>query len=223
MDQERQVYGIRVLKPGHPSLRKLKSANIPTAQGFKYWSATWLLLHHLKSAQMAPGAQVLDIGCGWGFAGIYCAVRHTAQVTAVDIDPRVFPYLELHAQLNSVAIATVEAAFQEIGENLLLGKQWMIGADICFKEEMIEPLLALIEKAIAAGVLEIVITDPGRPAFERLAARCRDQMGARFEDLASTEPLVDWGGNPLPLRGRLLAISAESTKKRDAKQVRRAT
>ena len=216
-DQERQVYGIRVLKPGHPNLRKLKSLNIPTAQGFKYWSATWLLLHHLKAANMSPGAQVVDVGCGWGFGGIYCAVRHTARVTAVDIDPRVFPYLELHARLNGVTIATVEAAFQEIREDLLVGKQWMIGADICFKEEMIDPLFALIEKAVAAGVGEIAITDPGRPAFERLAARCRELLGARFEDLSSTEPLVDWGGTPLPLRGRLLAISAEPTKKRDAK------
>ena len=208
-DQERRVYGIRVLKPGHPSLRKLKSANIPTAQGFKHWSATWLLLHHLKSAKMRAGAHVVDVGFGWGFAGIYCAVRHDAQVTAVDIDPRVFPYLELHAQLNDVTITTVEAAFQEIEEQLLSGKQWLIGADICFREAMIEPLLGLIEKAMIAGVGEIAITDTGRPAFERLAAKCRDQLVARFEDLASTEPLVDWGGTPLPLRGRLLAISAQ--------------
>jgi predicted nicotinamide N-methyase len=206
-DQERRAYGIRVLKPGHPSLRKLKSANIPTVQGFKYWSATWLLLHHLSSMKMAAGAQVMDVGCGWGFAGIYCAVRHGAQVTAVDIDPRVFPYLDLHAQLNDVAITTVEAAFQGVDEQLLSGKQWLIGADICFKEELIEPLLTLIESATSAGVGEIAITDPGRPAFERLAARCRDRLGARCGDLVSTEPLVDWGGTPLRLRGRLLAIS----------------
>jgi SAM-dependent methyltransferase len=207
-DLERQVYGIRVLKPGHPSLRQLKSTNIPTAQGFKFWSATWLLLHHLQTVRMAPETRVLDVGCGWGFAGIYCAVRHAAQVTAVDIDPRVFPYLELHAGLNGVVIETVQSAFDEIDAELLSGRRWMIGADICFREEMIEPLLGLIERAIAKGIGDIVITDPGRPAFERLAGRCRDRLGARFDDLVSAEPLVDWPGTPLPLRGRLLTISA---------------
>ena len=165
----------------------------------------------------------MDVGCGWGFAGIYCAVRHAARVTAVDIDARVFPYLELHARLNGVSVTTAELAFGEIDEEMLLGEQWMIGADICFAEGMIGPLLELIEKAIAAGVGDIAITDPGRPAFERLAARCRDRFGARFEDLVSTEPTVDWAGTPLPLRGRLLAISQGSTKKRDAERVRRAT
>ena len=210
---ERQVYGIRVLKPSHPALRKLKSTKTPTLQGFKYWSATWLLLDYLTSRQIPLGARVLDVGCGWGFAGIYCAVKHQAHVTAVDIDPRVFPYLQIHADLNEVEIKTIQAAFDEIAPEVFEGVTWLIGADICFKEPMIETLKDLLERALTAGIGHIAITDPGRPAFERLASTCCDQLGATCIDLVCDEPLIDWPGAILPLRGRLLELTPVKKKR----------
>ena len=72
---------------------------------------------------------------------------------------------------------------------------------------MIETLKDLLERALTAGIGHIAITDPGRPAFERLASTCCDQLGATCIDLVCDEPLIDWPGAILPLRGRLLELT----------------
>ena len=40
----------------------------------------------------------------------------------------------------------------------------LMGTDICFWDEMTTPLFELIQRARAAGVEQVLIADPGRPA-----------------------------------------------------------
>lgn len=40
-----------------------------------------------EAAQIAPGAAVLDVGCGFGGSSIYLATRYKAQVTGITISP----------------------------------------------------------------------------------------------------------------------------------------
>ena len=54
---------------------------------------------------------MLELGCGWGLVGMACAKTFQAQVTGLDADAAVFPYLQLHAQRNEVHMATRQGTF----------------------------------------------------------------------------------------------------------------
>jgi len=204
---EREVFGIKILKPSHPQLRQLKKRHKPSSQGYKLWNSTWLLLDYLAQEGLAPGTRLLDVGCGWGLAGICAARHHWARVTAVDIDPEVFPFLHLHAQVNQVKIHTLEAGFEQIPAPLLQQQDMLIGADICFRDQLVIPLYHLIERALEAGVQQVLVADPGRRSFEKLSAECSRKLGAVLHDWQAPEPLIDWPGAVPPIRGHLLILS----------------
>jgi predicted nicotinamide N-methyase len=110
----------------------------------------------------------MEVGCGWGLAGIYCAKKHGAIVTGVDKDPDVFPYLRLHADINREEITTLKADLRKIKKKDLKQMDVLIGADICFWDNMVDPLRKLIQKALKNGVRQVLISDPGRPTFEKI-------------------------------------------------------
>ncbi len=49
----------------------------------------------------------MEVGCGWGLLSIYCAKNFQAQLTGVDADKNVFPFLKLHAKANGVKIKRI--------------------------------------------------------------------------------------------------------------------
>ena len=73
------------------------------------------------------GCRIIDVGCGCGLASIYCT-RKGARVTAVDIDPLVFPFVEMRTDLNLVEVNPVTAGFAQVGEELLTDVDLLIGA-----------------------------------------------------------------------------------------------
>ena len=125
-------------------------------------------------------------------------------MTAADVDPQVFPYLKLHAEANDVSLETLELGFDEIPDSLLNETELLIGADICFRLSMVDPIYRLLERAVAAGVRQVVLADPGRPAFHTLVTRCIERLDASAHDTEVPEPLVNWPGSGLKVRGRLL-------------------
>jgi predicted nicotinamide N-methyase len=163
------AFGVRALKARHGEVRRLKRLHAPSRFGFRVWTSSWLLMDFFSRFGLQDGARVMEIGCGWGLAGIYCAKRHNAVVTGVDIDPEVFPYLRLHARINDVKIATVNRAFEELTSRQLEDTDVLIGADICFWDAMVDPFKNLIVRALARGVKTVVIADPGRVSFHELA------------------------------------------------------
>jgi len=201
---ERSAFGLRLPKASHPTLRRLKGLDSPRAQGHKTWNAGWLLIDYLQRQSLAQRLRVLDAGCGWGLCGIYCAQSLNACVTAADIDPRVFPYLALHAELNEVEITMRELAFEQMDSTLLAQQDLVVGADICFRENMVEPVLHLVERALKAGVPRLAIADPGRPSFRSLSSYCIDEFAARTISWSVEEPLIEWPGQRPILRGQLL-------------------
>jgi hypothetical protein len=52
----------------------------------------------------------------------------------------------------------------------------------------VEPLHQLIRNALEAGVARIVIADPGRPPFLRLARRCRKLYKGSLRSVSITSP-----------------------------------
>jgi predicted nicotinamide N-methyase len=195
-----RAYGLDILLARHPEVRRLKQQHIPACHGNKVWSSSWLLMDFFDRQKMPPQTRVLEVGCGWGLAGIYCAKKYGALVTAVDKDPDVFPFLRLQAGINQVQIQTARKVFGGITPEYLRKFNLLIGSDICFWDKMILPLKILINRALRAGVQMVAVSDPGRPPFEELADYyVAKGAGKRSERTVS---------RPRRIRGHLLKIGS---------------
>jgi predicted nicotinamide N-methyase len=192
--QEHHLFGLTLLSPSHPEVRRLQQAAAPPAlHGHKVWPTSFVLLDYLHQRGVAPRTRVLELGCGWGLVGIACTKTFQAQVTGLDADPAVFPYLQLHAQYNGVHLATRHATFADLTPQDLAAFDLIVGADICFWEELVDPVYQLIRSGMAAGVAEILVADPGRPPFDELCARCLQQGDAEVCTWTTRTPVRESG------------------------------
>ncbi len=191
-------YGINVLRSGHKMIRELKRLHKPSIHGFRVWPSSWLLIDYFRRIKPENGSKLLDIGCGWGLAGIYCAKNHGSIVTCVDSDAAVFPYVNLHAGINDVRIKTVESDFEKLSPLHLKNFSIMIGADICFWNNMVEILKNLILRAFDSGIKKVILADPGRSPFEELGEYFVNKGIGRIMDRDIIHPQV--------FRGRILRI-----------------
>jgi predicted nicotinamide N-methyase len=196
--REIRAYGIRVLLSRHPEIRRLKQAYFPTVHGNKLWTSSWLLMDYFHRRGLPEGARIMEVGCGWGLAGIYCAKKHKARVTSVDMDREVFPFTHLHARINGVQVRTLEKSFGGISGEHLRITDVLIGSDICFWDRNIYALKRLILKAIRSGVQMVLIADPVREPFE--------QLGEYFEEKQGGEVLEWTARRPRRIEGQILKI-----------------
>jgi predicted nicotinamide N-methyase len=197
--KEINAYGIKVLLSPHKAIRSLKRDFKPDSHGNRFWWSSWLLMDYFERTGLEQGSRVLEIGCGWGLASIYCAKAHKAMVTGADIDRNVLPYAMLHAEINSVDVNFIRKGFESFTKKDLEGFDVILGADICFWENMTRPLKNLIKRAQKAGVKEMFISDPVRSPFEELSKY--------FTDRGEGE-VLDWtSGEPREILGQILRIS----------------
>lgn len=185
---ERNAYGLQILKNSHADIRKIRrETGYPTIHGNKFWKSTFLLMDYLQEFPPKDHARVLEIGCGWGLGGIYCAKTFGAQVTSLDADDTVFPYLLHHAQLNGVTLETWKSRYEQVKKADLEQFDLVIAADVCFWDEMAKPLYNLVKRANQVGT-RVVMTDPGRQPFRDMAVQCAEKLGAAFDDWAVPHP-----------------------------------
>ena len=170
-----RAYGIYLLSSQHRLIRRLKRVYEPAIHGNKAWKASYLLMDYLLHNPPRRGLKVMELGCGWGPGGVFCARRFNAKVTGVDLDPNVFPYLEVIAALNDVEVAPMESNFNNLSAEVLGRARLVIGSDICFWDSMVKPLFNVVRRALDAGVTRFVVSDPGRPTFYELADLCRKE------------------------------------------------
>ena len=185
----RQAYGVTVLKAADARIRRRKRVHDPSLHGNKFWGSSWAVMDFLSHQGLPRGVRIVDVGCGWGLAGIFCARRFDARVTSVDADPEVFPFLRLHAEINGVTVSPLQRMFSGLRGRDREGCDVMLGADICFWDEMTAPLLRLLRRGLDAGVQQIIIADPGRPPFNRLAERCVAELGGQLKPWQAEEPV----------------------------------
>jgi len=184
----RQAYGVRFLLSQHPEIRKLKRFNAPSVHGNRLWKSTWLLMDYLHRRGLSEGVRVMEIGCGYGLLGIYCAKKYGAKVISVDLDTEVFPYLELHAKVNEVEISTLKKDFDGLRIKHLKEVDLLIGADVCFWDTLAKPLKNLVLRALRAGVQQVLISDPGRPPFEEIVEYFASKKGGEILDWTAQRP-----------------------------------
>ncbi len=178
----REAFGLTILKNSHKDIRRLRQqTGAATIHGNKFWKSTFLLMDYLLETPPKKRLKVLEVGCGWGLGGIFCAKTFAARVTALDADASVFAFLQHHADINGVKVETWRSRYEKVTRAHLSEFDMLIGADICFWDSMVDPLYNLVRRAKQAGVGRVVLSDPGRPTFGKVAQRCIDKLDADYQ------------------------------------------
>ena len=195
---EYRFRGVKMPTASHPAIRRVKRRGAqPSIHGNKLWKSSRLLIDYLHRNRPEHCSHVIDVGCGWGIAGIWCARSLGAEVTSVDADPDVFPFLEATAALNGVSTTPQVSRFERLSKQQLSGFDILLGADICFWDEMVKPVYNLVNRAVQAGVKQILIADPERPTFSAMSERCVQRHCAE---------VVPWETRTPATRGAILVI-----------------
>ena len=165
----------------HPEIRRAKRAHeAPAIHGNKLWKSSCLIIDYLHKHPELKPQRVIDAGCGWGIGGIWCAKEFGAQVTSVDADPLVFPFLEVTSRLNGVETEAKVARFEKLTTSYLSQFDTFIAADVCFWDELVPTVSNLVNRCVKAGVKRILVADPERPTFHEMAERCIDKHGGEL-------------------------------------------
>ena len=196
---ERRFRGVIMPTGSHPDIRRVKrQGDYPSIHGNKLWKSSCLIIDYLNRHRPEHVESVIDVGCGWGASGIWCAKKLGAEVTSMDADPAVFPFLNVAAHLNNVTTTPLVSRFEKLTTRQLRQYDMLIAADICFWDELVDPVYKMVNRAVKAGVKHILIADPERPTFHEMAARCVSKHCAE---------LVEWETrSPIKARGAIMII-----------------
>jgi predicted nicotinamide N-methyase len=135
-------------------------------------------MEYLETHPLEQDQRLIEVGCGWGLLGIFCAKQFAVDALLTDADEQVFAFVMTHAHLNQVSVRTEHVRFEGIAHRRLRKCDILLGADICFWPELGTQLRRLIERALCSGVQKILFADPGRASFMQLAKYCQHQFGA---------------------------------------------
>lgn len=196
---EIRSHGIRLLLPNHKSIRKLRKTHVPSNHGHKVWPTSWLVIDYMKNTRLKSGKRVLDLACGWGLSGIFCAKVFHSKVTWIDGDDAVYPYLNLLAEKNKVTGNFMHMDINKVGSRILRNTDIVVASDICFCDSLIDTLRRFINRAKNASVSHIYISDPGRWPFFDLSEPYLNKKGVE---------LIDWKvRRPVESEGKILKLS----------------
>ncbi len=196
----RRAFGLKILNAQHKDIRRLKrEGHVAEIHGHKFWNSSFMVMDHLKRNPLSRRTRVLEIGCGWGLLGLYCANTFGCRVHGIDADRNVLPYLQLHAEINDLKMTAERKTFQQLSVAYLSNYDVILGADICFWDEIVGPLYNLVGRAGRAGVKQIMIADPCRPPFTDLAERCK----AKYSNVETVEKFLK---RPVHASGEILVV-----------------
>jgi len=174
-----EKFAIEVLNSSHPKIRQLRRQYPSTIHGNKLWSSSYLLMDYFSQHPVDKHTRVMEIGCGWGLAGLYLNKHYGCNVRAIDADANVFPYLQLHADINSCDTPLTQVKrFEELTQNDFSNVDLLIAADVCFWDDLTEVHSQLISRALQTGVSTIIYADPMRPPFLALLDNCAEEYFA---------------------------------------------
>jgi predicted nicotinamide N-methyase len=181
------AYGVWLYRESSPAIKALKKSLAPSVHGDRQWDSSHLLMDYFLTHPLKKKSQVLDVGCGWGPASIFMASQGH-KVTGLDVDADVFAFLQLQAQLNEVKVKTRQGAMKSLTNAELENIDVIVGADICFWDELTGEWFALLKRAAKAGVKKLVLADPGRDPFFKLTDKCIKRWKVDILEWYALEP-----------------------------------
>jgi predicted nicotinamide N-methyase len=141
-----------------------------------YWAELWpsglALAQHVATLDLV-GKRVLELGCGLALPSLAAAAAG-AHVLATDWAPECIELVGRNAQANGLA---VDATVLDWRRPASLGPErydLILAADVLYEERNAEPLLVLLEGAVAANG-EVLIADPGRRHAPAVFERAREE------------------------------------------------
>lgn len=182
------AYGIYLLDTKHRLIKALKKRYQPSIHGHRAWGSSFLVMDYLSHNGIRKGAKAMEIGCGWGGISVYCARTFNAKMIAVDLDSAVFPYVEVLADLNGVAVTPKQADLSKLKSADLAGYPYIFGSDVCFWDSLVKPLARMVNKAIKQGAKRIIIADPGRPTFYEFCDLMSKKHDTTLQEWYAIEP-----------------------------------
>ena len=185
----KKVYGLKILGKKHKAIQSLlEENNLPEIHGDKVWFSSYLIMDYLLKNPAPKKSKVMEVGCGWGILSAFCAKEFDAKVIGVDADKNVMPFLKLQATRNGVKVKSKVCRYENLKPELLAKQDIILGGDICFWDELVDPLSKLIKRAIKQEVGTIIIADPGRSPFMKLAKRCQKKYDAELIPVSIKKP-----------------------------------
>jgi predicted nicotinamide N-methyase len=155
----KSAYRLKILSNKYKAIRMIREqANIAEIHGDKIWYYSYFIMDHLLKNPITQKSKVIEIGCGWGMLSIFCTKEFDSKVIGFDEDSNVISFLQVHAQKNEVKIKKV-CRYENLKLKLLAGQDLIVGGDICFWDELVEPLFKLIKLAMRQQVGKIIIAD----------------------------------------------------------------
>lgn len=157
-----------------------------------YWMYLWAsavgLGHHLERMVTLTGQRVLELGCGFGLAGIV-ACQEGASVLFTDCEREALRFAQYNAVQNRCAD---RATFLQMDWNApcLKGKfSRILASDVIYEEKDWHPIIALMQRHLAPDG-EVILSEPNRtntsPFFELVSSH-----GFRYEEYGYTVCLED--------------------------------
>ena len=182
------AYGVYLLTTKHRLIKALKKRYKPSIHGHRAWGASFLLMDYLRERGMRKGAKAAEIGCGWGGLSVFCAREFKSKMTGIDLDPAVFPYMDVLADLNAVEVKQRKADFTKLKGPDLGQYRYIVGGDVCFWDSLVKPLVKMTNRALKNGVESVIIADPGRPTFYEFCDMVADDHDTHLQEWYAIEP-----------------------------------
>lgn len=182
--------GIKAFSPSNPGIQELLRDNeIPEMHGNKVWDSCYALLDFLKQfVEFEDNLSVLDIGCGWGVMSCYLAKKYNALVIGIDADKNVEPFFQYHVEKNKTFAEFQVDTIGSVSDTDICLADVIVGADICFWDELADDWIKLIDRAVEDGTEHIYLADPGRDPFLKVYEYCKNKYGSELYSHTIEEP-----------------------------------
>ena len=137
-----------------------------------YWAELWpsaVALARALCSRPLHGLRVLELGCGLALPSIVAALRG-AHVLATDWAPDAVRVAALNAERNGVRMKTAVDAWARPAR-MLAETPWdlVLASDVLYERGNVGLVLHLLPRLVAPHG-EVLLADPGRPAFSTFLA-----------------------------------------------------
>lgn len=164
-------------------IRNIESEKL-SLDNFPFWTMVWegaiVLADFLVNQEPVPGRQILELGSGLGFVGLFAAARGH-EVTLTDNSPDALAFAQFSAHYNKLPTALVKFLDWEKPE-LPQSYDWIVGSDILYEPKNFGLLLEIFVRYLAPeGRIYLThgLKGPGAKTFFEMAKK---QFAIRYRE-----------------------------------------